>query len=87
MASKIVLAENLDQRICTLTESKVNVGLVLRIMLGPADALTYLASAKVPPHVVTRVINAPYSCRDHVVLESSGEHPPQERSTTDDRSP
>lgn len=72
MASKIVHAESLDHRICSLMESKVNVGLVLRIMLGPADAMTYMVAARVPPHVVARVISAPYSCRDHAVLDNSG---------------
>ena len=47
---------SVERRTCKLTESKVNVAIILRDMLGRNDASIYLKSAKVPRQVSNRVL-------------------------------
>lgn len=54
----------IERRRCRLTESKVDVALVLLDMLGGDDAAKYLASARVPREVAARVITYPKQCRN-----------------------
>lgn len=44
-------------------EAKVNAGLILRLMLGPEEAMQYMLAARVPKHVLMRVVLAPDQCR------------------------
>lgn len=59
-----------ERRRCSLTESKVNVALILRDMLGSEDARIYLSNASVPAHVAARVISHPERCREHAARQS-----------------
>jgi DNA-binding NarL/FixJ family response regulator len=54
----------MERRQCRLTESKVNVALILLDMLGGEDATKYLASARVPREVAARVVTHPRRCRN-----------------------
>lgn len=57
------LATTPERRQCRLTESKVNVAIILLDMLGRDDAARYLAAARVPNAVAVRVVGYPDRCR------------------------
>lgn len=59
-----------ERRQCTLMESKLNVGVIFRAMLGPEDAMAYLLSSRVPAHLVQRVVAHPELCRRLAALQS-----------------
>lgn len=64
-----------ERRRCQLTESKVNVGLVLMNMLSREDAANYLALVRVPVEVAARVVGQPAKRRRLPPEQANGQVP------------
>ena len=62
-ANTVQVSAQASDRRRAVMEAKVNVGLILRVMLGAEEAAHYMLAARVPKHVVMRVVLAPDRCR------------------------